>query len=126
MSKLIAVVNNTLFTKQRFSCVTRSRRCRSYWATTGAFDAAANYINMNYEGLKDDIISMLTGGRCTVDPTGFQNDMSIIRSKDDVLTVLIHLGYLSFDWKESECYIPNREVAGEMVNAVKHNNWYQL
>lgn len=101
----------------------RSRRCRSFWATTGAYDAVSNYISMNYEGLKDDIVSMLAGERCPVDPTGFQNDMSVIRSKDDVLTVLIHLGYLSYDWKESECYIPNKEVGGEMVNAVKMSNW---
>ena len=78
---------------------------------------------MNYEGLKDDIISMLAGGRCAVEPTGFQNDMSVIRSKDDVLTVLIHLGYLSYNWRKDECYIPNREVAGEMVNAVKATGW---
>jgi hypothetical protein len=78
---------------------------------------------MNYEGLKDDIIQMLAGGRCKVNPTKFQNDMSIIRSKDDVLTVLIHLGYLSYNWKKSECYIPNKEVAGEMVNAVEDNQW---
>ena len=100
-----------------------SRRCRSYWASTGAFDAVTDYIQMNFGGLKDDIIRMLAGGRCSVDPTGFQNDMSVIRSKDDVLTVLIHLGYLSFDDKESECYVPNREVAGEMANAVKSTGW---
>ena len=76
-----------------------------------------------FEGLKDDIIYMLSGGRCKVNPTKFQNDMSIITSRDDVLTVLIHLGYLSYDWRKSECYIPNREVAGEMVNAVEANNW---
>ena len=98
-------------------------RCRSYWASTGAFDAVTHYINMNFDGLKDDIIKMLAGGRCQVDPTGFQNDMSVIRTKDDALTVLIHLGYLSYDWVKSECYIPNREVAGEMVNAIKANNW---
>ena len=97
--------------------------CTSFWASTGAYDTVAHYIQMNYEGLKDDIIDMLAGGRCSVDPTGFQNDMSDIRSKDDVFTVLIHLGYLSYDWRENECYIPNREVAGEMVNAVKNNNW---
>ena len=101
----------------------RSRRCRSFWASTGAFGAVANYIHMNYEGLKDDIIKMLAGGRCPVDPTGFQNDMSVIRSRDDVKTVLIHLGYLSYNWREDECYIPNKEVAGEMVNAVKTTNW---
>ena len=99
------------------------RRCRSYWASTGAYDTVARYIQMNYEGLKDDIIKMLAGGRCKVNPTKFQNDMSIVRSKDDVLTVLIHLGYLSYEWKKSECYIPNKEVAGEMVNAVEDSQW---
>ena len=103
-----------------------SGRCRSFWASTGAFDAVAHYINMNYEGLKDDIISMLAGGRCKVNPTKFQNDMSSVESKDDVLTVLIHLGYLSYNWQENECYIPNLEVAGEMVNAVKSNKWAPL
>ena len=114
---------HSMFNPNSVMMALRSRRCRSFWASTGAYDAVANYINMNYDGLKDDIINMLAGGRCKVDPTGFQNDMSVIRSKDDVLTVLIHLGYLSYDWEKSVCYIPNREVAGEMTNAVKANNW---
>ena len=98
-------------------------RCRSFWAATGAFDAVSAYIRMNYEGLKDDIIGMLAGERRKVNPTKFGNDMRDIHSKDDVLTVLIHLGYLSYDWRSDECYIPNKEVAGEMVNAVEANNW---
>ena len=102
--------------------VTR-RRCKSYWASTGAFDAVANYIQMNFEGLKDDIIRMLAGGRVKVKTTKFQNDISVIRSRDDVLTVLIHLGYLSYEWRKKECYIPNYEVAGEMENAVEDTNW---
>ena len=81
---------------------------------------------MNHKGLKDDIIKMLAGGRCNADPTGFQNDMSIIRSKDDVFTVLINLGYLAFDWDSSECYVPNREVEGELVNAIKDTSWQQI
>jgi len=101
----------------------RSRRCRSFWAATGAYDAVAHYISMNYDGLKDAVISMLAEERCKVNPTKFQNDMSIIRSKDDVFTVLIHLGYLSYNWQKNECYIPNKEVAGEMVNAVEASNW---
>ena len=100
--------------------------CTSFWASTGAYDAVAHYIQMNYEGLKDDIIQMLAGGRCKVNPTKFQNDMSIVRSKDDVLTVLIHLGYLSYSWQKSECYMPNKEVAGEMVNAIEDNNWTEV
>ncbi len=52
--------------------------------------------------------------------------MSAVRSRDDVLTVLIHLGYLSFDWDEEKCYIPNYEVAGEMRNAVEETNWTRV
>ena len=85
-------------------------RCRSFWASTGAFDIVSDYIKMDYEGLKDDVISMLAGKRCDVDPTGFSNDLSDITNRDDVLTVLIHLGYLSYDWREDKCYIPNREI----------------
>ena len=98
-------------------------RCRSFWASTGAFDAVANYIHMNFEGLKDDIIKMLAGDRGKVNTTKFQNDMSIVRSRDDVLTVLIHLGYLSYNWRKKECYIPNLEVEGEMSNAVEATDW---
>ena len=99
------------------------RKCRNYWAKTGAFETAADYISMNFEGLKDDVVAMLAGESRPVDPTGFQNDMAIINTKDDVLTVLIHLGYLAYDWNEDECRIPNREVAGELVQAVRAINW---
>lgn len=102
--------------------VTRGR-CRSYWASTGAYETVAEYINMNFEGLKDDIIAMLGGGTVKVNTTRFLNDISIIHSKDDALTVLIHLGYLSFDWKRGVCYIPNYEVADELTNAVESTDW---
>lgn len=51
------------------------------------------------------------------------NRYPVITSKDDVFTVLIHLGYLSYDEEEQECYIPNKEVRMEMVNAVTGCNW---
>ena len=97
--------------------------CDSYWARTGAFDSVSEYISMNFEGLKDDIVAMLAGGWAKVNTTKFQNDMAIIRSRDDALTVLIHLGYLSFDRRKQECRIPNREVGMEMENAVENTNW---
>lgn len=97
--------------------------CGSYWATTGAYDAVATYINMNFEGLKDDIIRMIGGERCSVRVVGFKNDIRDIESRDDVLTVLIHLGYLGYDRDTHTCYIPNFEVGGEMESAVRKNNW---
>ena len=100
--------------------------CKSYWTTTGAYDSVKTYIQMNFEGLKDDIIRMLAGERVYVDTTEFTNDMHIVRSKNDVLTVLIHLGYLAYDDSEQECYIPNKEVADEMNNAIKGTAWAPL
>lgn len=100
-----------------------NEECNSYWSSTSAYDAVSTYIEMNFDGLKDDIIHMLAGGRCLVDTTGFTNDIHDIRTKDDVFTVLIHLGYLSYDKKEQECYIPNKEVRMEMVNAVRGCKW---
>ena len=81
---------------------------------------------MNFDGLKDDIIYMLGGGKCRVDTTGFSNDPGQIKTKDDVFTILIHLGYLAYDWDSKLCYIPNKEVREEMEKAIKACNWQQL
>ena len=81
---------------------------------------------MNFDGLKDDIIRMLSGERVYVNTTKFQNDMNIIRSKNDVLTVLIHLGYLAYDEGQQLCYVPNKEVTDELLNAVEDTSWTRL
>ena len=100
--------------------------CRSYWATTGAYDSVKSYIQMNFDGLKDTVIKMLAGEKVGVNTTKFQNDMRVVTCKDDVLTVLIHLGYLAYDESVERCFIPNKEVADEFANAVEATNWTQL
>ena len=99
---------------------------RSYWTTTGAYDSVKTYIQMNFEGLKDDIIRMLAGERVYVNTTKFINDMNVVRSKHDVLTVLIHLGYLAYDDDTKRCYVPNKEVSDELLNAVEDTSWSRL
>ena len=99
---------------------------QSYWASTGAYDSVKTYIQMNFDGLKDDIIKMLSGIPVPVNTTAFQNDMHIINSRNDVLTVLIHLGYLAYDRATNKCHIPNKEVADEMNNAVSATEWSRL
>jgi len=98
----------------------------SYWSTTGAYDSVKTYIQMNFEGLKDDIIRMLAGEHIDVVTTEFQNDMRVINSKNDVLTVLIHLGYLAYNNVTETCYIPNKEVGDEMRNAVTATSWKRI
>ena len=99
------------------------KSCSNYWATTGAFDAVARYIQMDFDGLKGDIVKMLGGGSCPVSTIRFGNDPNIIRSRDEVLTLLIHLGYLAYNRESKTCYIPNKEVADEMESAIKDNGW---
>ncbi|MCF0183507.1 MAG: AAA family ATPase [Bacteroidaceae bacterium] len=100
-----------------------AKDCANFWASTGAFDAVTRYIQMDFDGLKGDIVKMLGGGSCPVSTNSFGNDPNIIRSRDEVLTLLIHLGYLSYDRETRTCHIPNKEVAEEMESAVKDNGW---
>lgn len=101
----------------------RSREFGTYWTETETYESLKAYINRNYDGLKDAVVSMLGGERCKIATRRFQNDMVSINSKDDVMTLLVHLGYLAFDSSESEVFIPNREVADEFKNAVEDGGW---
>jgi len=77
-------------------------------------------------GIEGAILAMLARECVNVNTTKFQNDISIVKNRDDVLTVLIHLGYLSYDRQRKDCGIPNFEVAGEMQNAVEDTNWTNI
>lgn len=100
--------------------------CDTYWGATGAFENVSAFIQMNFDGLKDDVINMLSGNPIDVDTSKFQNDMHVLNCKDDVLTLLVHLGYLAYDADRQQCYIPNREVAVEMKNAIEATGWTNL
>ena len=58
-----------------------------------------------------------------INPSKFQNDMTTFQSKDDVFTLLVHLGYLGYDEETSEVYIPNNEVVESFVNSIEDSNW---
>ena len=98
----------------------------SYWKNTSSFSSINTFITMNYDGLKDDIMTMLAGGMVMVDPRSFQNDLSEIHSKDDALTALIHLGYLGYDAAMLSAYIPNYEVAEAFQMALKTGCWKEI
>ena len=98
-----------------------------YWNRTETYEALKVYIDMNFDGLRDSIIKMLAGGRQRINTGSFQNDMTSFASADDVLTLLIHLGYLAYDFDTKEAFIPNREVAGEFVTATTASNgWDEI
>jgi hypothetical protein len=91
----------------------------SYWTQTGTYDSIRKAIDYDFVGLKDDIVSLLGGNKIAVRTINFQNDLTSLKSKNDIFTLLIHLGYLAFDSKNKEVYIPNKEIAEEFAVAVE-------
>ena len=66
---------------------------------------------------------MMAGDKVKVRTKSYQNDMVSFKNKNDILTVLIHLGYLAYDRKMKMAYIPNEEIRSEFVEAVEENHW---
>ena len=107
------------------SCM-RFKKIGNYWNQTEPFEALRIYIDMNFEGLKDDVLSMIAGNAVPVNIGNFSNDMATFHSEDDVLTLLIHLGYVSYDYDSKTVKIPNEEVRAEHVNSVSASNWGEV
>lgn len=99
---------------------------QSYWSQTGTYEAIQPFINMNFDGLRTAIMAMLSGDAIKVKTTSYQNDMVTFKNKDDVLTLLIHLGYLAYNQQNQTAYIPNEEIRGEFMNALEEDKWDEL
>lgn len=98
----------------------------NYWNQTETYEALKAYIRMNFDGLKDAVVRMLAGDRIRINSGTFTNDMTTFQGKDDVLTLLVHLGYLSYRWQDKTVSIPNKEVSQEYVNAISTMDWHEV
>lgn len=98
----------------------------TYWNQTETYEALKIYIQMNLDGLKDAVVRMLSGEEIPVSTGTFSNDMTTFATKDDVLTLLVHLGYLTYDSMAQTVAIPNKEVAQEYVNAIRTMDWHEV
>ncbi|MGN0152939.1 MAG: AAA family ATPase [Lachnospiraceae bacterium] len=103
-----------------------SKKYDNYWNQTETFEALRVYIDMNFEGIRDDVLAMMAGERVPVNTSKFTNDMTTFETKDDVFTLLIHLGYLAYDFENKCVYIPNNEIRNEYVNAVSVSEWGEV
>lgn len=103
-----------------------SHRYDAYWNSTETYEALKVYIDLNEAGLRDAIVQMMGGASIPIDTTTFQNDMTTFTSADDVMTLLVHLGYLGYDIDRGEVFIPNNEVRREYVTATKHGEEWSV
>ena len=99
-------------------------RFGTYWNQTETYEALKIYIQMDMDGLKDSVVRMLTGESVPINIGTFSNDMTTFATKDDILTLLVHLGYLTYNSIDGSVSIPNKEVSQEYVNAISTMNWY--
>ncbi|MCD7863254.1 MAG: AAA family ATPase [Lachnospiraceae bacterium] len=99
---------------------------QNYWTESETYESLTDYITQDFGGLKEAIVQMLGGQRIAVDISTFQNDFVSFKSKDDVITLLIHLGYMAYDDANKEVYIPNLEVADAFRAAVKGSDWTEV
>ena len=100
----------------------KSGNCRSYWRRTSAAESLKNYINMDFEGLQETVARLIAGDKITVNIDSFQNDFESFESADDILTLLIHLGYLTYHEAEKTVQIPNEEVRIEFHQFLSQKN----
>ena len=98
----------------------------SYWGQTSTYEAITDRIRQNFAGTREAVIRMLAGEEVDVNVTRFMNTMTSFHTKDDLLTYLIHLGYLAYNFEEGTCRIPNKEVRQEWFNAIETEDEYAV
>ena len=99
---------------------------QSYWSQTGSYESIVPLINMDFDGLKTAVVTMLSGDHVKVRTKSYMNDMVTFKNRDDVITALIHLGYLAYDRGYETAFIPNEEIRMEFVDAVEDRKWNEL
>ncbi len=111
-------------------CAMQEQKCRSYWRKTSAAESLMTYINMDFEGLQEIIARLISGEEVEVRTDRFENDFETFRSRDDVLTLLMHLGYLTWNEEEGAAHVPNEEVKEEFEQILERTGasrkWIEL
>jgi hypothetical protein len=104
--------------------------CISYWSGTSSNEEVVRLINMDFDGIKKDILNLIEGGRVLFDCGNFQNDMVSIRNKNDIFSLLVCLGYLGCSNIEGDnnnfklAYVPNKEIKQALMSIIRTQEWY--
>lgn len=105
-----------------------SRQESNFWTATASFESVRSYINMDFDGLKTALIEMISGARVKINVNTFENhtDRTAFKSKDDVFTYMVHLGYLAYDPVRKEAYVPSEEIRQELGAGVSESRWSEF
>ncbi len=101
----------------------KNRAFGSYWTQTDSFESLRDYINADLDGIYDDVMCLIGGGRVNVDTSSYDNSFTMPKCKDDCFTLLTHIGYLAIDEEVSQVFIPNEEVRMAFRAALKQCSW---
>ncbi|MBE6100591.1 MAG: AAA family ATPase [Selenomonas ruminantium] len=104
-------------------CAIESGVFDTYWNQTESFEALKIYIDLNLDGLRDSIIALMSGESIAIDTGTFIGNMTDLKSKDDVLALLVHLGYLGYNLETKKIFIPNQEIRKVYADAVRDGGW---
>lgn len=120
----------SLYNPYSVMCAMQEGECRSYWRRTSAAESLMTYMNMDFDGIQEIVSRLISGEEIAVYPDEFENDFETFRSRDDVLTLLIHLGYLTWNKEDGTVRIPNEEVRGEFRQILRgtgaNRKWAEL
>ena len=120
----------TIYNPYSIMMAIRKKKFSSYWKKTSAAESLMTYINMDFEGLQEIISRLIAGEEIEVDTENFENDFETFKSSDDVLTLLIHLGYLAWNEENGTAHIPNEEIRTEFRRILKgksvNQGWMEL
>ena len=120
------VDNNDIYNPNSVVQAITEKSFDNYWTKTETFEALKVFIQLDMDGLRDSVIRMISGEKVRVNTEKFQNDMTTFSSADDVITLLIHLGYLTYDNTTNEAWIPNKEVGQEFINCIENGGWEEV
>ena len=104
--------------------------CQSYWSGTSSNEEVVRLINMDFDGIKNDVMNLIEGARVVFDFSNFQNDMVTINNKNDVFSLLVCLGYLGCsdvggDGNYKQAYVPNKEIKYALMGIIKGQEWFE-
>ncbi len=104
----------------------RDKKYSNYWGKTSSYRVISDRLEANFDGMKDQVIRMLSGEKVPVNVTRYLNTMDSFNSRNDAFTYLIHVGYLAYDEEDQSCRIPNREIRQEWENAMETQPGYEV